>query len=69
MTPLSSSDYKIDHGMQFTHPEIQNALLHIMGKMVREKICTEVKDAGVYSILADKTKVSSKTEKMAIDVR
>ena len=40
-----------------------------MGEMVREKICTEVKDAGVYSILADETKDSSKTEQMAIVVR
>ena len=54
----------------YTSPEIQNALLHIMGgEMVREKISTEVKDAGVYSILADKTKDSSKTEQMAIVVR
>ena len=53
----------------YTSPEIQNALLHIMGEMVREKICTEVKDAGVYSILADETKDSSKTEQMAIVVR
>ena len=42
----------------YTSPEIQNALLHIMGEMVREMMCTEVKDAGVYSILADKTKDS-----------
>ena len=53
----------------YTSPEIQNALLHIMGEMVREKICTEVKDAGVYSILADETKDSSKTEQMAIVIR
>ena len=36
-----------------------------MGEIVREKICKEVKDAGVYSVLADESKDSSKTEQMA----
>ena len=43
--------------------------MHIMGEMVRGKICTEVRDAGVYSILVDEIKDSSKTEQMAIVVR
>lgn len=53
----------------YTSGDIQNTLLHVMGEMVREKICAEVKDAGVYSILADESKDSSKTEQMAIVVR
>ena len=53
----------------YTSAEIQNTLLHIMGEMVRGKICTEVRDAGVYSILVVETKDSSKTEQMAIFVR
>ena len=42
----------------YTSAEIQNTPLHIMGEMVREKICQEVKDAGVYSVLADESKDS-----------
>ena len=53
----------------YTSAEIQNTLLHIMGEMVREKICQEVKDAGVYSVLANESKDSSKTEQMAIVIR
>ena len=37
-----------------------------MGEMVRDKICTDVRDSDVYSILADETKDSSKIEQMAI---
>ena len=53
----------------YTSAEIQNTLLHIMGEMVRKKVCAEVKDAEFYSILADETKDCSKTEQMAIVVR
>ena len=53
----------------YTSAEIQNVLLHIMGEMVREKICTEVREAGVYSILVDETKDISKIEQVAIVVR
>ena len=53
----------------YTSPEIQNTLLHIMGEMVREKLCAEVKEAGIYSILADETKDFSKTEQLSIVVR
>ena len=53
----------------YTSAEIQNTLLHIMGEMVRGKISTEEREAGVYSILVDETKDSRKTEQMAIVVR
>ena len=46
--------------------EIQNVLLHIMGEMVKKKICSDIRDAGVYSILADESKDRSKTEQLAI---
>ena len=53
----------------YTSVEIQNTLLHIMGEMVRKQVCTEVRDAEFYSILADETKDCCKTEQMAIVVR
>ena len=53
----------------YTSPEIQNSLLHIMGELVREKICAEVREAGVYSILVDETKDVSQVEQVAIVIR
>ena len=53
----------------YTSAEIQNALLNIMGEMVRRRICSYVRDAGVYSIMADETKDVSRVEQMAIVVR
>ena len=52
--------------MQFT---MQNTFLNIMGKMVREQICSEVRRAGMYSIMVDETKDCSKTEQMSIALR
>ena len=37
-----------------------------MGEMVKKKICSDIRDAGVYSILADESKDCSKTEQLAI---
>lgn len=53
----------------YISPEIENSFLHIMGEIVKEKICTEVKNVGVYSTLANETKDGSKTEQMAIVVK
>ena len=51
----------------YTSPEIQNDILQVMGGgIVREKICTAVKKAGAYSVLADETKDCSKQEQFAI---
>ena len=40
-----------------------------MGEMVTGRVCSEVLDAGVFSVLADKTKDCSKSEQMAIVLR
>ena len=53
----------------YTSPDIQNDLIHIMASMVRSKICSEVKKAFYYSILADETKDCSKMEQLSIVVR
>ena len=44
-------------------------ILHVMASIIQEKICTAVKQAGVYSILADETKDCSKVEQLAIVLR
>lgn len=53
----------------YTSPDIQNALLNVMGNLVRKRICAEVQKAGMYSILADETKDCSKREQLAIVLR
>ena len=40
-----------------------------MGEMVTGKVCSEVLDAGMFSVLADETKDCSKSEQMAIILR
>ena len=54
---------------KYTSPDIQNALIHIMGVMVQKSICLSVQKAGVYTILADETKDCSKKEQLAIVLR
>ena len=61
--------HRIEHGPRnatYTSPEIQNILLNIMANLVKDQICNAVKQAGVYSILADESKDCSKTEQLAI---
>ena len=54
---------------KYTSPDIQNTLIHVMGGMVQESICSSVRKAGVYTILADETKDCSKKEQLAIVLR
>ena len=53
----------------YTSPDIQNSLLNVMAGMVREDICNAVKEAGVFSLLADETKDCSKQEQLAVVLR
>ena len=49
--------------------EMQNTLLQVMGGMVRKAMCDDVREAGMFSILADESKDCSKKEQLAIVVR
>ena len=53
----------------YTSPEIQNLLLHLLASTVRENITLAAKKSGMYSILADETKDSSKEEQLSIVIR
>ena len=53
----------------YTSPEVQKELLHIMGTMIRNIVCSNVKEAGVFSLLADESKDRSKNEQLAIVLR
>lgn len=54
---------------KYTSPEIQNTLLEIMGNMVRKTICDNIREAGVFSLMADETKDCSKKEQMSVVLR
>jgi len=53
----------------YTSPEIQNSLLHVMGEMVRKKICESVQQAGWFTLMADESKDCSKFQQLAIVFR
>lgn len=53
----------------YTSPDIQNSLLNVMANIVRKKICNAVREAGVFSLLADGSKDCSKQEQLAIILR
>ena len=60
---------RLQCGPRYTSPEVQNTLLNILANMVRRTICSGVRDAGVFSLLADETKDCSKQEQLAIVLR
>ena len=53
----------------YTAPSIQNEILDILAYMVRQKVCSGVREAGVYTVLADETKDLSKKEQLSISLR
>ena len=53
----------------YLSPEIQNSVLSILAKMVKDQICSEVKESGAYTIMADETRDVSKTEQLCIVLR
>ena len=53
----------------YTSPDIQNQIASIMSNMVREVVCTQVRDAVYFSLLVDETKDISKKEQMSIVLR
>ena len=53
----------------YTSPEIQNELALIMSNMIREVICTDIRDVVYYSLLVDESKDVSKKEQMSIMLR
>ena len=53
----------------YTSAGIQNSILTILGDMIRNEVCDEVKEVKLFSILVDETKDLSKQEQMSIVVR
>lgn len=50
----------------YTSPIIHNELLHIMGEMVQNTICSKIQEAGLFSILVDESKDYSKKEQLTL---
>ena len=53
----------------YTSPDIQNQLAMIMGNMVKEVICSDVRDVVYYSLLVEESKDVGKKEQMSIMLR
>ena len=53
----------------YTSPNIQNSLVNILGDMVTNVICSGVREAEIFSLLADETKDCSKREQISIVLR
>ena len=53
----------------YVSPSIQNALLNVMGCIIRKKVASAVQSATYFSILADETKDLSKQEQLTIVLR
>jgi len=52
-----------------THHLKSKSLLHMMGEMVRNKICESVQQAGWFTLMVDENKDCSKSEQLAIVFR
>ena len=48
---------------------IQNSILKILGDIVRNVVCNDIKEAEMFSLLVDETKDLSKKEQVAIVLR
>uniref|UniRef100_A0A667WWJ6 DUF4371 domain-containing protein n=1 Tax=Myripristis murdjan TaxID=586833 RepID=A0A667WWJ6_9TELE len=61
---------KMGHSnVKYTSNHIQNEILEVLADMVRKDIIEEVKDSGVFSILADETKDLKKEEQISLVLR
>ena len=49
--------------------QIQNDLISVMGKMIREKICCDVRKSRYFALMVDETRDVSKKEQVAVVVR
>lgn len=63
--------YFIDKERRFRyiHPEFQNIFLSLMAKNVQQSLISNIKEAGIYSILVDETQDISRHEQVSICVR
>lgn len=53
----------------YLSPTIQNEMIDIIGKSIKEKVVLKVKEAGIFSVLMDETTDASHQEQVSIMVR
>jgi len=54
---------------RYIHPEFQNTFLSLMAKNIQQSLISNIKVAGIYSILVDETQDISRHEQVSICVR
>ena len=54
---------------KYTSPAIQNQIIQLVGSAILDEIVRRVKEAKLYSIIADETPDNSKTEQLSLLVR
>ena len=61
---------RLDHGRRYyTSPAIQNELLQIQAELIHGDICSEVREATFYSVMAYQSRDLSKHEQISITLR
>ena len=68
-TRLQQKIGKLPKNAHYRSPEIQNELLSVMGSLVRNKICEEVRNSGHFTLMVDETRDVSKKEQVSIVVK
>ena len=68
-TRLQQKIGKLPKNARYRLPEIQNELLSVIGSLVRNKICEEVRKSGHFTLMVDETRDISKKEQVSIVVR
>ncbi len=67
--PLVKKKLTGPHNAKYTSHQIQNKILDTLAEMVRSSIINEVKESGVFSIMADETKDTKKKEQISFVLR
>ena len=55
--------------MTLTSPKIQNQIIQVCGDAIKESLLKDIKEAGIYSIIADCTADISRKEQLALAIR
>jgi hypothetical protein len=60
---------KMPLNAKYTSPEIQNELINIAAKQIRENICNEANEIGLISVTVDESKDVTRKEQMSLCIR
>lgn len=60
---------KLPANAHYRSAQIQNDLLSVMGTLIRQKICCDVRKSGYFALMVDETRDMRKKEQVAVVVR